>query len=184
MRISTVLSLAGLVTAAPVPEAEAPKFGIAPAGQGFFGAGQIRTLWNQGDHSNLGCLTNTGLWTTNESQCGTFVSKELTTGYSVKTFQLFTSAGPCSIYGAKFYCDKNATPFLFGLWPWPNSIPGVDSLRAGQYGLMATFGSNPPLKEEGPQEIHFVTYKETGKYVWLTWAPLRGGPILTPVPIE
>lgn len=58
------------------------------------------------------------------------------------------------------------------IWPWPNSIPNVESLRYGQYGLMATWGQNPPIAKEEPQPIHFVSYREEGKYVWLTWAGL------------
>ena len=57
------------------------------------------------------------------------------------------------------------------IWPFPNSIPGVDCLRYGQYGLMASSGRNPPVAADAPEEIHLVSYSETGKYVWLTWAP-------------
>lgn len=57
------------------------------------------------------------------------------------------------------------------IWPFPNSIPGVDCLRYGQYGLMASSGRNPPVVADAPEEIHLVSYSETGKYVWLTWAP-------------
>lgn len=62
------------------------------------------------------------------------------------------------------------------IWPFPNSIPGVDCLRYGQYGLMATrpgMGTNPPAESDPPQPIGFVSYIETGKYVWLTWAPSK-----------
>ncbi|KAH6850522.1 hypothetical protein B0I37DRAFT_371818 [Chaetomium sp. MPI-CAGE-AT-0009] len=57
------------------------------------------------------------------------------------------------------------------IWPFPNSVPGKDCLRYGQYGLMASSGQGgPPAVGDAPLEVHFVSYSEQGKYVWLTWA--------------
>ena len=53
------------------------------------------------------------------------------------------------------------------IWPFPNSIPGVDCMRYGNYGLMASSKGGPP--HGSPQEVHFTSYSEPGKWVWLTW---------------
>ncbi|KAK4151832.1 hypothetical protein C8A00DRAFT_45018 [Chaetomidium leptoderma] len=157
------LTLASLAAGAAMPSTS--------SSQTFTGTGQLRTRWNEGDHADLGCLTNTGLWTANNKLCGTFTSTQLG-GSSLPVFSLATPAGPCKIYGAQFTCGQGNEAVAFGLWPWPNSIPGVDCLRWGQYGLMASSGRNPPNVEDPPQEIHLVSYIETGKYVWLTWGSL------------
>ncbi|KAK4244544.1 hypothetical protein C7999DRAFT_17202 [Corynascus novoguineensis] len=41
-------------------------------GQSFTGNGQLRTLWDQGGHDDLGCLTEMGLWTSDNAFCGSF----------------------------------------------------------------------------------------------------------------
>ncbi|KAK3370500.1 hypothetical protein B0H63DRAFT_317514 [Podospora didyma] len=133
----------------------------------FNGTGQIRTLWAYGDHSDLGCLTSAGLWTTDESLCGKFDAKR--TNESPVMFTLASVEGPCQIYG-KFSCAKGNEPYIFGLWPWGNSVPGVECLRWGQYGLMASSGPrNPPLPTDPPQELHLTSASEEQKYVWLTF---------------
>ncbi|KAK3297243.1 uncharacterized protein B0H64DRAFT_372631 [Chaetomium fimeti] len=137
---------------------------------GFTGRGQLRTLWNEGDHADLGCLTPAGLWTTDNAHCGTFTGTALGTS-SLPTFTLTSAAGPCRIYGGRFTCGGGDAGVEFGIWPFPNSIPGKDCLRYGQYGLMASSGEGgPPAVGDPALEVHFVSYSEQGKYVWLTWA--------------
>ncbi|KAK3685282.1 hypothetical protein B0T22DRAFT_213975 [Podospora appendiculata] len=144
--------------------------GLAAAGS-FNGTGQLRAQWNSGNYTDLGCITAEGLYTSNEDLCGSFDAKA-TTGSSMYTYTLTSPAGPCQIYGASLTCGKGNKAYQFGIWPWPNSIPNVESLRWGQYGLMASSGKNPPEPNDAPEDIHFVTFSETGKYVWLTWKEL------------
>ncbi|KAK3326071.1 hypothetical protein B0H66DRAFT_146394 [Apodospora peruviana] len=139
----------------------------------FRGTGQIRTLWNDGNHDDLGCLTDTGLWTSDETLCGVFEAARHNISPSKLTaFTLTSAAGPCQLHGARFTCEPGNEAYEFGTWPWPNSVPGVECLRWGQYGLMASFGRNPPSPADPPQEIHMVSSIEEGKYVWLAWAEL------------
>ncbi|KAH6641150.1 hypothetical protein F5144DRAFT_124211 [Chaetomium tenue] len=159
--------LATLTTALPTTSLQPTARSTAS----FTGRGRIRALWNQGDYADLGCLTAGGLWTTNNALCGTFTGTAITTS-SLPTFKLSSSAGPCYIYGAQFKCEQGVAGYEFGIWPWPNSIPGKDCLRYGQYGLMASSGVGGPPAPGAAIDVHFVSYIEQGKYVWLTWAPV------------
>ncbi|KAL2162955.1 hypothetical protein VTH06DRAFT_6791 [Thermothelomyces fergusii] len=143
------------------------------AGETFIGRGQLRTLWNEGDHEDLGCLTDTGLWTTNEALCGTFTGTALDVS-TLRTFTLSTATGPCTILGAQFTCGQGNEPAWFGIYVWPNAIPDKDCLRYGQYGLMASRaeGGGPPAPDQDPIEINFSSYSEKGKWVWVTWKAL------------
>lgn len=91
------------------------------AGESFIGKGQLRTLWDGGEHEDLGCLTDTGLWSSNEALCGTFTGTPLD-GYNIKTFNLTTAAGPCGILGAQFNCGEGNQPSPFGVSPLPLSV--------------------------------------------------------------
>ncbi|KAK0727632.1 hypothetical protein B0T26DRAFT_636695 [Lasiosphaeria miniovina] len=139
---------------------------------GFNGTGQIRTVWGYGDQyrADLGCLTAAGLWTADDSRCDIFDAVR----FNASTFTLASSAGPCRVLGAEFTCAKGNEGYYFGLWPWGNSIAGVECLRWGQYGLMASSGRNPPLATDPPQEIHLTSYIEEGKYVWLAFGKVEG----------
>lgn len=92
-----LLTLTSLTTAIALPTASSPP-------QSFTGKGQLRTLWNAGDHADLGCLTASGQWTANNALCGTFTATQVDGG-SLRAFQLASSAGPCRIYGARFTCE-------------------------------------------------------------------------------
>ncbi|GAB1314683.1 hypothetical protein MFIFM68171_04893 [Madurella fahalii] len=176
--LASLLSAPALVASAPAP-APAPTSAVDLVDlrtKAFSGIGQLRTRWNEGDYADLGCLTDTGLWTSNDALCGTFRADQRDS-FGLAVFTLTSAAGPCRIYGGSFHCEKGNEAHEFGIWPFPNSIPGVDCLRYGKYGLMATWGKSPPSPADPPQELHMVSYAEKGKYVWLTWAPLRkGGP--------
>ncbi|KAK4035225.1 hypothetical protein C8A01DRAFT_38317 [Parachaetomium inaequale] len=162
------LALTSLTTAAAIPTSSPPR-----SPPSFTGKGQLRALWNQGDHADLGCLTATGLWTADDSLCGTFTAAKLDTS-SLPTYTLTSAAGPCHIYGARFECGQGYQGYEFGIWPFPNSIPGKDCLRYGQYGLMGSSGQGgPPASGDPAVDIHFVSYSEKGKYVWLTWAAVE-----------
>lgn len=81
----------------------------------FTGRGQLRTRWYQGDYDDLGCLTDTGLWTSDESQCGTFTAQPLEGVSTLVTYTLSSAAGPCWIVGAKFECGWGQQPGWFGV---------------------------------------------------------------------
>ncbi|KAK4226424.1 hypothetical protein QBC38DRAFT_366579 [Podospora fimiseda] len=168
MHFRSILSLclANFATAAPSATTKYDTFN---------GAGQIRTRWNKGDYADLGCVTNDGKWTVDEKLCGTFTATPITnSGTIAYSYYLKSNNGPCYIYGAEFVCDKGnrGTINQFGLWYIDGVLPDASPLRVGNYGLMATWGKNPPLVEEGPQPLHLVSYTEQGKYVWLTWKEL------------
>lgn len=79
----------------------------------FNGTGQLRTLWRDGDHADLGCLTDQGRWTTDDSKCGTFEATP--DAKSPSLFTLKSSAGFCKVYGAKFVCEEGNEPLPFGV---------------------------------------------------------------------
>ncbi|KAK4114714.1 hypothetical protein N656DRAFT_691281, partial [Canariomyces notabilis] len=141
----------------------------------FSGKGQLRTRWNEGDYADLGCLTDHGRWTSDESLCGTFTANQYTTGtYAQVAFTLTSASGPCNMLGGRLDCEPGNEPYkYFGIWQFRNSIPGVDCFRYAQYGLMATWGKSPPTPEDPPQDLHLTSYAEPGKRVWLTWKPLE-----------
>ncbi|SPQ21426.1 536990c9-d2c6-4d05-980b-aaab1fa32765 [Thermothielavioides terrestris] len=156
-------------TAAPTSSPSPPK--------SFIGKGQLRTRWNDGDYADLGCLTDGGQWTANETLCGVFTGAPLAQPTGMWQFTLTTAEGGCYIIGSEFKCDHGnptyPTAYYFWVYPLPNAIPGVDCLGYSQYGLMASDGKNPPSPEDPPEEIHLVSYSEVGKYVWLTWRALE-----------
>ncbi|EAA32452.2 hypothetical protein GE21DRAFT_7498 [Neurospora crassa] len=139
----------------------------------FSGTGQIRTLWDGSSHDDLGCLTASGRWTTDENLCGTFIAVRKD-GDSIGATQFtLTSkeAGPCEMSGTTFVCEKGLDGYSFGIWPFPNGVPGVECLRYGLYGLMASVQGGPPDVDAKPMDLKFTSYVEKGKYVWLTWGP-------------
>ncbi|KAK4446760.1 hypothetical protein QBC34DRAFT_304346 [Podospora aff. communis PSN243] len=137
----------------------------------FEGRGQIRLRWQEGDHADLGCLTETGKWTGNDEACGVFVA----TPAGNELFNLGSSSGDCYVYGATFLCDGGQEAFQFGVWPayWPNGIPDVPVLRWGQFGVMASNERTAPGVADAPQTLHLTSYTEPGKKVWLTWKKLE-----------
>lgn len=93
----------------------------------FTGLGQLRTLYIGDDHDDLGCVTSSGKWTTDESQCGFFSVEPLPNGQ----FQLFApqAAGGCGIDGATFKCGHGVKGATFGVrifhvFVSPSIIPG------------------------------------------------------------
>ena len=101
-----LLTLTSLTAALALPTASSPP-------QSFTGKGQLRALWNSGDHADLGCITASGLYTANNALCGTFTATQLDGG-SLRAFQLASSAGPCRIYGARFTCEAGEG-YTFGV---------------------------------------------------------------------
>jgi len=77
----------------------------------FDGIGQLRTRLQEGDHSDIGCLTETGRWTGNDEKCGVFVATPV--GNSL--FNLTSITGDCYVYGAAFRCDGGEAAFQFGV---------------------------------------------------------------------
>ncbi|KAK4118745.1 hypothetical protein N657DRAFT_650938 [Parathielavia appendiculata] len=142
----------------------------------FTGKGQLRTLWSDGDHTDLGCITDAGLWTGNNTLCGTFTGTP-TSNSNLRTFNLTSAAGPCRIWGSTFICEQwnggYPSIYEFGIWPYPNSIPGVDCLRWSKYGMMGNPEGNPTGPEDSPREIRLLSYIEKPKWVWLTWESLE-----------
>lgn len=111
MRLSTLVALVSagaMAAAAPV----ADLVDLRP--KSFSGLGQLRTRWSEGDHADLGCLTDSGMWTTDESLCGTFLAKQWDQN-GLTAFTLTSAAGPCRIYGAKFICEQGFPPADFGV---------------------------------------------------------------------
>lgn len=88
----TTLAGAAAVSAAPTTTAEAKN---------FEGTGQIRATYYQDTYEDLGCLTNQGLWTADESLCGTFTAE--TVG-EYRQYTLTTPAGPCYINHVRLAC--------------------------------------------------------------------------------
>ena len=137
----------------------------------FDGIGQLRTRLQEGDHADIGCLTETGLWTGNDEKCGVFVA----TSAGDALFNLTSIVGDCYVHGAAFRCDGGEAAYQFGEWPkdWPNGVPGVPVLRWGLYGLMASEERTAPGIADAPQEVHLTSYSEPGKRFWLTWKPVE-----------
>jgi hypothetical protein len=136
----------------------------------FTGFGQLRTLHIGSDHSDLGCVTSAGKWTTDESQCGVFSAEQLANGQ----FQLFApqEAGGCGIEVATFKCGREVKGGVFGTFGTAGPIPGREVLRYAQYGVLATNApDSPPSPKDAPLDMHFYSGSEKGKWVWLGWKP-------------
>jgi hypothetical protein len=109
----TLSSLAASAVALPTPaSSSSPTRAVTT----FEGTGQLRTLWNDGDHADLGCLTDTGLWTADYKLCGTFTGTALDSS-SLRTFTLTSAAGPCKILGTRFTCQEGNEAYAFGVRP-------------------------------------------------------------------
>ncbi len=105
-----------ILTASAIFSAAAfePKVSAAvfePKAKDFAGLGQIRTLYIGRGHDDLGCLTSTGKWTADESQCGTFAAEQI--GNS--TFHLSVPEGGCGVDVATFKCGANVEGAIFGV---------------------------------------------------------------------
>jgi hypothetical protein len=82
----------------------------------FTGLGQIRTVYIGSNHEDLGCLTATGQWTVDESQCGTFVTAPVAENSYNNQFHLSsTKAGACGIDVATFKCGGGVKWSIFGV---------------------------------------------------------------------
>jgi hypothetical protein len=80
----------------------------------FSGKGQLRTRWNEGDYADLGCLTDHGRWTSDESLCGTFTANQYTTGtYAQVAFTLTSASGPCNMLGGRLDCEPGNEPYKY-----------------------------------------------------------------------
>lgn len=112
----SLLSGSALVAAVPAP---APTVDLIDLrSKSFSGIGQLRTRWNDGDYADLGCLTDTGLWTSDDSLCGIFRAVQRD-AFGLAAFTLTSAAGPCKIYGGSFTCSKDNEAYEFGV-----SAPG------------------------------------------------------------
>ncbi|AEO69866.1 43c6182b-3385-4f49-8bb0-d6b8a1f08d67 [Thermothielavioides terrestris] len=157
-------ALVGTATAAAVP-----KVAVSP--RDFLNPGQLRCLWTEQDHADLGCLTSLGEWTTNEAECGTFVGS----WNSNTTFFLSSpDSGSCGLDGSFFKCGRDGVkPFNFGTWGREGPVPGRDILRAGEYATFASDSANaPPASGDPPLDIHIYMGIEPGKWVFLGWKDL------------
>ncbi|KAM7212382.1 hypothetical protein V8F06_012215 [Rhypophila decipiens] len=162
----TVLAGATIVSAAPTMV-------TTRAATNFSGKGQIRTTHYEGDYEDLGCLTNKGFWTANESQCGTFTAEVIK---QWRDLLLSSADGQCYIQHIGLRCgDKPAdnNSIYFGIFPTRQEIGGGEALRYGQYGLMAGPDKYPPGPNDAPIPVQFWSSKDIGqKMVWLTWKAL------------
>ncbi len=96
-----------LLTASAIFSATA----LDPKAKDFTGFGQIRTLYIERTHDDLGCLTSAGKWTVDEAQCGTFSVYQL----SDSTFHLLAPEGACGIDVATLRCEAEVEPAIFGV---------------------------------------------------------------------
>ena len=105
------LAVTGLATAA-----------TAAAAADFSGRGQLRARWNAGDHADLGCLTTAGLWTGDESRCGTFVASPVPDSALFTLTSTSAAGGPCQVVGARFSCSAGNRAYQFGVSPHPSPM--------------------------------------------------------------
>ena len=103
-----LLSLLPLATAAPSP-ALAPT---PPPTNDWAGTGQIRPVNSDSTHEVLGCLTNLGQWTTDESKCGVFTGVR----EEANSIRLSSATGVCGLEGvAKFSCGQGVEQRVWGV---------------------------------------------------------------------
>ena len=104
-----LLTLTALLPAWAAPTAAATK--------DFSGYGQLRALYINDDHEDLGCLTAVGKWTTDESQCGIFVAEQLSaSSQALSNFNLSAPGiGGCGIDVATFKCGDGVKTQTFGV---------------------------------------------------------------------
>ncbi|KAL2158164.1 hypothetical protein VTH06DRAFT_4732 [Thermothelomyces fergusii] len=139
-----------------------------PGPSSFTGYGQLRALYNKGDHEDLGCLTSDGKWTVDEDRCGIFLSDRINDSQQFRLYGV--GAGQCGIDVATFKCNTEIKTTVFGTWGLPGPIPGHELLRYSQYGVFATDAQySPPEPGDEPLAIHLYSGREKGKWAWLEW---------------
>lgn len=74
----------------------------------FSGTGQLRALAS-GNGSDLGCITDSGAWTVNDTLCGNFTGTRSSTVYTTIT----SLDGPCTLEDSNFVCGTDITALQF-----------------------------------------------------------------------
>ncbi|KAH8194112.1 hypothetical protein TruAng_011725 [Truncatella angustata] len=127
----------------------------------FNGTGEVRTLSSANDvGSDLGCLTDAGMWTKNDTLCGTF------TGYrdaDSTSFTISSTEGPCTLDGLYFECGEDIDSLTF--WAWSGLITGYDVLA---YGESVTF-SSPMNASETLRPVRTYHTSDPKPWIHLGW---------------
>jgi hypothetical protein len=101
MKLSTFLlsylGVAALVDASPTPQNAATP---------FLGAGRLTALHDT-DREYMGCITDAGLWTVDERQCGTFNGVSTDDYGGVHLSSALGICGVCNGCGLVFSCGKD-----------------------------------------------------------------------------
>ncbi|EEA23424.1 hypothetical protein TMatcc_002291 [Talaromyces marneffei ATCC 18224] len=124
----------------------------------------------------VGCLTDTGLWTTDSANCGTFTGNATIENGNVTSTLLSTSAGSCGIIWRgnnnnhlSYACgspdaDSPTPSFVY-------SITNKPFLGFGQYAYLGVTGGNPPTGND-TSSLHIAGDVENGNLWVLTWEAL------------
>jgi len=83
------------------------------AARSFSGRGQLRATWRDGEHNDLGCVTDEGRWTTDDTRCGTFEASPVPETPTMFTLQ--SAAGFCKVFEGRFMCNQDADAYHFGV---------------------------------------------------------------------
>lgn len=76
----------------------------ATAAEDWSGRGQIRTLYNQGNHEDLGCLNSRGQWIVDEPLCGVFEAvRRPESGQFIELYSV--EHGRCWVDNVYFRCS-------------------------------------------------------------------------------
>ncbi|KAK6084335.1 hypothetical protein SCUP515_01449 [Seiridium cupressi] len=133
----------------------------------FNGTGQLRTLSSlTADRgTDLGCLTNAGNWTTEDSLCGTFTGTRSGSVYTTLT----SLDGPCTIDDSKFTCGTDLTALQF--WAWTGLLDNYDVLAHSE---QITYSSSSNISEVSDSSVPIRTYRTTDPkpWVWLGWSAI------------
>ncbi|KAI0133888.1 hypothetical protein BJ170DRAFT_716068 [Xylariales sp. AK1849] len=131
----------------------------------FNGTGQLRTLSSTDLGSDLGCLTDTGLWSKNETLCGTFTGVRSIDSTSTV---ISSSVGPCTLNGTlkSFECSTDTDALTF--WAWSGLITDWDVLA---YGETVTF-SSAENATKAPAEVRKYRTTDPKPWIWLGWLSL------------
>ncbi|KAH8666897.1 hypothetical protein BX600DRAFT_511785 [Xylariales sp. PMI_506] len=137
-------------------------FSGAAAATSFNGTGQVRTMKAPASTAtDLGCLTDAGAWTANDTACGTFTADH---NSESTQFTISSASGPCLISSRQFNCssanDEGAT-----FWAFSGVLSDYDILAYGESITFATSG-NASL---APASIHIYSASDSKPWVWLTW---------------
>lgn len=114
----------------------------------FLGTGRLTALHDT-DREYMGCITDAGLWTIDESQCGTFKGVSTDDYGGVHLSSALGICGVCNGCGLVFSCGKGGETDFYvrvfvGVLGYTNRFELIRHGRRGHYRCISTPETLPP----------------------------------------